>query len=309
MASAGRMGVVVGDSRDVLNEVRKKYDELTHSQKRIAEAIVEDPEFVAFATVDKLAERLSVAPSTVVRFTYKLGLGGYPDLQERIREIIRGQIRSGSGTTPTDEAVGAHLADSGAGASLRHDLDNVRQTIAVLDDQLMCKAIELLTSARNIFVIGGFASSALSSYMALTLERIRGQAYLVESLGGRHVPALFEADASDVAIVIGFAPYSSTSVQLLEVLSERRVSTIGLTDTPISPVGQRVDIALQSRVSGMVAQNSLVAPMAVINALLNGVMAAKPDAMSRYEQLMSSMNRWDLFVLSDDHGEGDAGSR
>src|SRR5690349_14150311 len=45
---------------DVIGAVRRSYDELTRSQKRIAEAIVDDPEFVAFATVDKMAARLGV---------------------------------------------------------------------------------------------------------------------------------------------------------------------------------------------------------------------------------------------------------
>jgi hypothetical protein len=32
---------------DVISEIRNRYDELTNSQKRIAETIVEDPEFLA----------------------------------------------------------------------------------------------------------------------------------------------------------------------------------------------------------------------------------------------------------------------
>jgi DNA-binding MurR/RpiR family transcriptional regulator len=61
-----------GQPADVIQTVRQGYDELTKSQKWIAEAIVDDPEFVAFATVDKMASRLGVSPSTVVRFTYRL---------------------------------------------------------------------------------------------------------------------------------------------------------------------------------------------------------------------------------------------
>jgi hypothetical protein len=55
---------------------------------------------------------------------------------------------------------------------------------------------------------------------------------------------------------------------------------------------------LPTRVSGMGAQNSLVAPMAVINCLLNGATAAIPDSIGRYDRMMKSMDRWGLFVLS-----------
>jgi DNA-binding MurR/RpiR family transcriptional regulator len=119
--------------QDVFSTVRRKYDELTHSQKRIAEAIVEDPEFVAFATVDKLAERLSIAPSTIVRFAYKIELNGYPDLQERVRNVVRGQMRTRPHGTDANIELASHLEPSGQAASLLHDLDNLRQTIVGLD--------------------------------------------------------------------------------------------------------------------------------------------------------------------------------
>src|SRR5947209_20602293 len=80
------------DSGNVIEELRRRYDKLTQSQKRIAEYIVEHSQAVAFSTVDQMAAQLDVNPSTIVRFTYRLGLNGFPDLQERMRELVRGQV-------------------------------------------------------------------------------------------------------------------------------------------------------------------------------------------------------------------------
>jgi DNA-binding MurR/RpiR family transcriptional regulator len=288
------------DAVDVLNAVRKKYDELTNSQKLIAEALVEDPEFVAFATVDKLAERLSVAPSTVVRFAYRLGLNGYPDLQERVRQIVRGQMRGSGGGSSAESDLVAHLESSGAGASLMHDVDNLRQTINGLDAGRLTDAISTLASARDVFVVGGYASGAVAAYAALALERIRGRSFLIEALGGRQMPAVFDAGPSDAVLAIGFAPYSADTIKVLDLARDRKVRSVGLTDTPISPVGQRVDVVLPARVSGLGTQNSLVAPISVVNALLNGVMAALPESVERYERLTRAMGDWGLFVLGGD---------
>jgi hypothetical protein len=50
--------------------------------------------------------------------------------------------------------------------------------------------------------------------------------------------------------------------------------------------------------SGTGMQNSLVAPMAVANALLNGVLASRgTPALERYSQHDQLMNRWDAFLL------------
>jgi len=57
------------NSGDVIEELRRRYDRLTQSQKRIAEYIVEHSQTVAFSTVDQMAAQLDVNPSTIVRFT------------------------------------------------------------------------------------------------------------------------------------------------------------------------------------------------------------------------------------------------
>ena len=76
---------------------------------------------------------------------------------------------------------------------------------------------------------------------------------------------------------------------------------IAVTDTPISPVGQLVEVVLPTVVSGVSTQNSLVGAMAVANALLNGVtVARKSDAIERYGRVTKLMNEWDQFVLKGD---------
>ena len=47
---------------------------------------------LAFDDIDQMAAHLGVNPSTIVRFCYRLGLNGFPDLQERMRQVVRGQL-------------------------------------------------------------------------------------------------------------------------------------------------------------------------------------------------------------------------
>ena len=57
-----------------------------------------------------MAAKLDVNPSTVVRFTYRLGLNGFPDLQERMRELVRGQLSRTGDPTAERQGSGGHLA-------------------------------------------------------------------------------------------------------------------------------------------------------------------------------------------------------
>jgi DNA-binding MurR/RpiR family transcriptional regulator len=286
---------------DVISELRKGYDQLTQSQKRIAEAIVEDPEFVAFATVDKMAARLGVSPSTVVRFAYRIGLNGYQELQDRVRTIVRQQMRSNAMPADGEQGLTSHLGDTVYARSFEHDLENLRRTILGLSLEDLDRAVGLLVRARRVFVIGGMTSHSVAYFAALALDRVRGDTQLLAGDAASAAPLLSLTD-EDALLVFTFPPYASGSLRTTNWARRQGAKVIAVTDTPISPVGQRVDIVLPAPASGMSTQNSFVAAMTVANALLNGVVAQLPGAMERYGRIMELLDDWDVFVLKGEDG-------
>jgi DNA-binding MurR/RpiR family transcriptional regulator len=295
-------------SPDVIQAVRRTYDELTRSQKRIAEAIVDDPEFVAFATVDKMASRLDVSPSTVVRFTYRLGLNGYQDLQERIRTLVRSQMRTAS-SEPGEQPASAHLGDTAYARSFEQDLDHLRRTVAAVDPAALERAIDIIVSSRRVLVSGDGTAYGVAHFLAIALERTRGQASLVRA-DGESVARLVDLSPEDCLVAFTFPPYASTVLRTVRSAKARGARVIGVTDSPISPVGQVVDVVLPTLVSGVGPQNTFVAPLAVANALLNSVVLRIQDrALERYGTVSRLMNEWDAYVLKAGEDDDTSSSR
>lgn len=281
---------------DVIQSVRRSYDELTRSQKLIAEAIVEDPEFVAFATVDKMAAKLGVSPSTVVRFTYRLGLTGYQDLQERVRKLVRSQMRS-SASKVDEQQVLVHLGDSTYARSFEQDLDHLRRTISGLDEAVLASAVDLLASARRVLITADGSAYSVAYYTNLVFERVRGNVELLRA-DAESVGRLADVTGEDVVIAFTFPPYASTVLRVVKWVKEREVKVIAVTDSPISPVGQLVDVVLPAIVSGVGPHNTMVPAMSVANALLNElVLRSRDRALERYATVTDLMNDWDLYVL------------
>lgn len=299
LARAGEQEERTMALQDVIAELRRGYDDLTQSQKRIAELIVEDPEFVAFATVDKMAARLGVSPSTVVRFAYRLGLDGYQELQERVRQLVRSQFRSNVLTSGDEQRVVGHLGETIYASSFEHDLANLKRTIAGISVDDLDRAVTMLVEARRVYVIGGTTSHSAAYFTYLALDRMRGDVVLLSGEAAS-AAALLSMERDDVLLVFTFAPYASSTLRVTEWARQRGVSVIAVTDTPISPVGQRVDVVLAVVASGLSTQNSLVAVHAVANALLNGLVARLPQAADRYRRIMTLLNDWDVFVLKGD---------
>jgi DNA-binding MurR/RpiR family transcriptional regulator len=288
--------------RDVIEELRQSYEQFTLSQKRIAEYIVEHAQTVAFSTVDQMAAKLDVNPSTIVRFTYRLGLNGFPDLQERMREIVRGHLaRTGD---PNNEGGDAASQATSFGASLSHDWRNLRHTIANLDAGAFDRAVQLIAHARRIYVVGGFSTFAVAHYFAMVLAQLRANVSLLASNDGSEALGLVEVEAEDCLIAFTFPHYAEGTRRIAVWAKERKAKVLAVTDSPITAVGQLADVVILALATGTGLHNSMVAPIAVANALLNAFAAEEgATASERFARSNRLMHRWDAFLHKSDGAE------
>ena len=301
---AGRMARRrAGGSEDVIDELRRQYDRLTQSQKRIAEYIVDHPDRVAFSTVDQMAGQLGVNPSTIVRFTYRLGLKGFPDLQERTRQLVRGQLSAASEIV-NENSVLVHLEGTTFGTSLGQDLQNLRRTIAALKVEDLQRASHMIAAARRVFVVGSFNAYSVAFYLGLALDRIRGNTTVWSGDMKLQASQSLDLGPDDCMVAFTSAPYAVSTQRAALLAKEARSKVIAVTDTPISAVGQIADVILAAASTGAGLQNSFVASMAIANALLNGVAAANSaHTLERYGRLAEVLGRQDAFLLKADDAE------
>jgi DNA-binding MurR/RpiR family transcriptional regulator len=292
-----------GGSEDVIDELRRQYDRLTQSQKRIAEYIVDHPDRVAFSTVDQMAGQIDVNPSTIVRFTYRLGLKGFPDLQERTRALVRGQLSAASEIV-NENSVLVHLEGTAFGTSLGQDLQNLRRTIAAIKAEDLQQASDLIAAARHVYVVGSFNAYSVAFFLGLALDRIRGNTTVWSGDMTLQASQSLGLGPEDCLIAFTSAPYAVSTQRAAQLAKEARCKVIAVTDTPISAVGQIADVILAAATTGAGLQNSFVAPMAIANALLNGVAAAdSAHTLERYGRLAKVLERQDAFLLKADDAE------
>jgi DNA-binding MurR/RpiR family transcriptional regulator len=292
-----------GGSEDVIDELRRQYDRLTQSQKRIAEYIVDHPDRVAFSTVDQMAGQLGVNPSTIVRFTYRLGLKGFPDLQERTRALVRGQLSAASEIV-NENSVLAHLEGTAFGTSLGQDLQNLRRTISAVKTDDLQRASDIIAGARQVFVVGSFNAYSVAFFLGLALDRIRGNVTVWSGDMTLQASQSLGLTSEDCLIAFTSAPYAVSTQRVALLAKEARAKVVAITDTPISAVGQIADVILAAASTGAGLQNSFVAAMAIANALLNGVAAANSErTLERYGRLAKVLGRLDAFLLKADDAE------
>jgi DNA-binding MurR/RpiR family transcriptional regulator len=294
---------MTAEPTNVIEELRRRYDLLTHSQKRIAEYIVEQSQAVAFSTVDQMAAQLGVNPSTIVRFCYRLGLNGFPDLQERMRQVVRGQLSRADEQVEAG-ASGAHLQGTMFGESLSHDMRNLQRTIMGLTADDLNRAVGQLTAARRVYAVAGFSAFCVAHYFGLVLSRLRPDVHTIQCDEGVSKVRLAEMGQPDCLVAFTFPRYAQFTQRVAAWAREQKSTIIAVTDTPISAVGQIADTVLVAFPGGAGMQNSMVAPMAIANALLNGVIAAKgTGALDRYSNSDTLFDTLNSFMLKLDQSD------
>ena len=276
----------------IIDAVRRQFNDLSPVQKRIAEYIVDNTEALAFATVDQVAFELGTNPSTIVRFAYQLGLKGYPDLQERTRDLVRGRLSAASAII-NENSILTHLDGTIFGSSLGQDLQNICRTITSLDVKELTSACEIIARATRIYIVGAFGSYGVCYWLALALDRVHGNVVLWGGNDGMVSSQALDITSSDCLLAFTAAPYSVITHRLAQAAQQARAKVIAVTDSTISGVGQVADLVITAPSAGVGSQKSLVASMAVAHALVNGVARSdRSRTLDRYKRIKRLMDRW-----------------
>src|SRR5690625_6719733 len=69
-------------------------ENMSKSQHKIADYILENPHSIPFITGAKLAELVGVSEATIVRFATFLGFSGYNDLQQQLMKSVEKQLNT-----------------------------------------------------------------------------------------------------------------------------------------------------------------------------------------------------------------------
>lgn len=207
---------------------------------QIAAFALENPDEIAFGTVSSIAEQASVQPSTLVRFSQALGYQGFSEMQEVFRSRLRDRIPNYGERL---QQLRAHAREtSKAGAIFQGFCEASARSIAALEEKLapadLDRAVDILSRAQTIYLIGLRRSFPIASYMAYALGKLGVRAILVDAVGGLAAEQITFASGSDAVLAISFTPYASETVTLARAAAEKGVPVVAVTDSPFSPLAQ-----------------------------------------------------------------------
>jgi DNA-binding MurR/RpiR family transcriptional regulator len=283
---------------DLMRVIQTNFHRLSKGQKIIAQYIMNNYDKAAFMTAAKLGEKVGVSESTVVRFANAIGYIGYPQLQKQLQEMVKTKLTTVQRIEMSSDYTNK---DSVLKNILKSDMENIRTTMEEIDNISFEQAVESISEAKSVYIIGLRSSTALAEFLGFYLNLIRDNVHVVTYTIGDIFEQLFRIGENDLVIAIGFPRYSARTVKALEYVKLRKAKTIAVTDSMLSPLCAHADHTLIAKSSMESFVDSIVAPMSVLNALIVALgIKEKQNISTSFASLEEIWNKYNIFSVDKD---------
>jgi len=206
-------------------QIRKHYDHLSRSYRKVADFILSDYQATAFMTAAGLAEAVGVDTTTVVRFAQRLGYPGFPELIEDIQQQVKSELRQSYLAAPEEDTLQANIQ-----RLVVQDRNGLEKALAHNTLDTLEATLDLLRAAPRLIVLG-------ESYAAPLAESFAGMmrdAGLPATYAGGDVyeRAVALAHLTRQEVVVGMSPLAGPSGVARALSFARDEGAVTLACTP-----------------------------------------------------------------------------
>jgi len=280
-------------SQSVYERLAAKIPEMSKSQKKIAEYILENQHSAPFLTVGKLAKLAGVSQATVVRFAAFLGYSGYNEFQEVMHDAVEKQLN-----IVERLRVSRKLQDnpeSGIYEIFENDIANIRATMENLREEDFKKTVAYLMEAKNIYIVANRSAVSLGVFLQYYLEIIFGNAVLIQSSESAF-EKMYDLNDEDVVVGISFARYTKSTIEVVSYATEKNATVIAITDGLLSPITRLADVSLYTSSKLPSFHDSFVGPLSLINTLITYIGKVNFDKIDkRLTNLEAIWDKYEVF--------------
>jgi RpiR family carbohydrate utilization transcriptional regulator len=216
--------------------------ELSRSETKLAEELLENPTRFSRGTAASLAQSVGVSPPTVVRFCRRLGFAGLADFKLSLAESL-----GASGVPYVHQSIAARDSMAEIAQKMTETTHQTLQLFArKIDEHRYKKALDRLEKclkARQRLVIFGVGSSGLVAMDAEHKFQRLGMHASAYRDGHLQVITASLCQPEDLLLVISNAGRSADLLEVTKLAKSRGAFTMAITSSH-SPLAQLADLTL-----------------------------------------------------------------
>lgn len=288
---------------DVETRMRTAYGSLSKSQQQVTEFLLTHGIDVVYLSAARIAKLVQVNRSTVVRTAQALGYAGFPDMQAALQAHFLSRLSSierfqyGSRQLIEEMHEPREDGDSVLHRVIRTEIEHIETLLQSITTENFEQIVDMLATARRIYVVGLRASTPLAMHLAIPLRLIRPNCTIISynSADGL-VDQLEELGEGDVLFAVTYSRYARDTINVMDYARTAGAKIVVLTDNPISPAATRADRVFVVPFRVWLYSNA-AAPYVLLNAIFSALFLRFGDRVpERLEKLEQIYNQLETFT-------------
>ncbi len=257
-------------------QIRKHYDHLSRSYRRVADFILSDYRTAAFMTAAALADAVDVDTTTVVRFAQRLGYPGFPELIEDIQEQVKMELSQTYATPTLEEGLHAQVQ-----TLIAKDRTNLEKALAHNTLETLENILDLLRAAPRIVVTGESYAAPLAESFAIMLKEAGLPAFYVG--GDPHERASALAHLVRKEVIIGMTSVEGPSgiAKLLRYARSEGAQTLACTPSLSSQTARAAEHLLYAPGESDSPIPSLTSLYSILTAMGQSLATGQADTIAK----------------------------
>src|ERR1700759_1507405 len=226
----------------VLVTIRSLLPNLAPVERRVAQAVLDDPGGAARQSISELSRSCGTSATTVVRFCRAVGLSGYPERRLALAAAVATDDAGAGGVAagdinPGDDAalIAKKIAYADAAA--------VTDTANHLDPAAVVNVVNALAAANRIDIYGVGASGYVGQDLQQKLQRIGRPAFAWPDPHLAITSAALRTEG-DVAVGLSHTGTTVDTIDALKLAQRGGAVTVAVTNFPWSPITEAADFVL-----------------------------------------------------------------
>ncbi len=283
----------------VAERIRGKFKSLTRAERQLANAMLANYPVSGLGSITAVAEASGVSTPTVARMARKLGFGGFPELQAKLRAELEATISSPIAKHDrwAANAPDTHILNRFADAVM----ENMRQTLKQISPEVFNAVVALLSDReRAVYAVGGRITRSLADYFFTHMQVIRDGVTLIAANANTWPHYVLNMRAGDVLVAFDVRRYERDILRLAEMAKAKDVTLVLFTDQWGSPAAKYATYSFHSRIEVPSAWDSSVVTLFTVEALTAAVQTTTweetRDRMKTLEGLFDEMKMFRKFV-------------
>lgn len=254
---------------NIISKIYKNYKDYTDTEKKIADYILGHHNEIQYDTLNTLATKIKTSTTSVIRFARQIGLSGYKELLDEIRSYA--SISDPFSVVKNYENIKDASISELFQKSAQQEISNIDSTFSGVNPKEIEKAISLLNTSRNIYLVGQNDSFTLAYYMTLRLAQVRPNIHLLQAVGNLYPMEIASSNKNDLLLAYLFPRYSMTTVDIIQQCRSQGCQVIIISGGHTAKIKDFADVLISTTITGAGVRESLVGPLAISSFLASSI--------------------------------------